>query len=92
MHEFGLDQGMASRAPKYEQLLICLRCDSSCHTWRWMGLFGRCTNSSVNCLKLGDNFVVNTKEGNKEGVDFYVVFCIHPMHVLEEDYTCHGGT
>jgi hypothetical protein len=56
------------------------------------GTVWRCTNSSVNCLKLGDNFVVNTKEGNEEGVDFYVVFCIHPMHVLEEDYTCHGGT
>ncbi len=28
----------------------------------------------------------------KEGVDFYVVLCIHPMHVLEEDYTCRKGT
>ncbi len=38
--------------------------------------------------------LVNTKEGNEEGVDFYVVLCIHPMRVLEEDYTrpCHGGT
>ncbi len=45
----------------------------------------------TNCLKLGDNFTMNAKKGNKKGVDFYVVLCTHPMHVFEEDYTCHWG-
>jgi hypothetical protein len=43
LHEFGLDQGMASKDPKYEQILICSSCHSSCHTWRWMGLVSNTT-------------------------------------------------
>jgi hypothetical protein len=38
LHEFGLDQGMASKGPKYKQLSICSKCQSNCHTWKWMGL------------------------------------------------------
>ncbi len=53
--------------------------------------FRRCADSLTNCLKLGDNVTMNAKKGNEKGVDFYVVLCTHPMHVFEEDYTCHCG-
>jgi hypothetical protein len=42
-------------------------------------------------LELGDNFVVNAKEGNEEGVEFYVMLCTQLAHILKEDYTCHWG-
>jgi hypothetical protein len=35
--------------------------------------FKRCVDSSINCLKLGDNFTMNAKKGNEKGVDVYVV-------------------
>jgi len=41
---------------------------------------------------LGDNFVVNVEEGNEEGIEFYVMLCTQPTHILKEDYTCHWGT
>jgi hypothetical protein len=37
------------------------------------------------CSELGDNFVVNALEDNDEGVDFYVVLCIQPTHILQAD-------
>ncbi len=53
--------------------------------------FRKCVDSLTNCLKLGDNSTMTAKKGNEKGVDFYVVLCTHPMHVFEEDYTCHWG-
>jgi hypothetical protein len=40
---------------------------------------------SANCLKIGDNLAA--KEGNEEDVDFYVVLCTQPIHVVKEDFT-----
>jgi hypothetical protein len=54
--------------------------------------FGGRANSLANCSKLGDNFVVNVEESNEEGIEFYVMFCTQPTHILKEDYTCHWGT
>jgi hypothetical protein len=42
-------------------------------------------------LELGDNFVVNVKEGKAEGVEIYVVLCTQLKNILKEDCTCHWG-
>jgi hypothetical protein len=31
----------------------------------------------VFCMSLGNNFVVNAKEGNEEGQDFYILYTMH---------------
>jgi hypothetical protein len=48
-----------------------------------------CANSLAICSKLGDNFVVNALEDNDEGLDFYVVLCIQPTHILQTNLKCH---
>lgn len=42
--------------------------------------FEGCIDSLVDCLELGDNFVVNVEEGNEEGVEFYVVLSTTSTH------------
>jgi hypothetical protein len=41
-------------------------------------------------LLLGNNFVVNAKEGN-EGVDFYILICPQTNFVVEKPFTCPWG-
>ena len=34
-------------------------------------------------IQVGDNFAVNAEEGNKEGVDFYLIKCTNTLEVLK---------
>jgi hypothetical protein len=43
------------------------------------------------CVSLGDNFVVNVKEGNEEGVDFYVLLCTQTNFIVEQAFKCPWG-
>jgi len=45
----------------------------------------------VGLLQIGDNFVVVAKEGNEEGVDFYILQCQQTKHVVQEPFTCAWG-
>jgi hypothetical protein len=40
---------------------------------------------------LGDNFVVNSKEGNIEGVDFYILLCTKIVFTFSKPFTCPWG-
>jgi hypothetical protein len=42
-------------------------------------------------LGIFDHFVVNSKEGNIEGVDFYLILYTHVVHIVEHDSTCQWG-
>jgi hypothetical protein len=48
---------------------------------------GECGKYLANCLEVGDNFVVNAEEGNEEDVNFYIVLCTQPTHIVAKDYT-----
>jgi hypothetical protein len=43
-------------------------------------------------LEVGNNFVVNAKEGNSEGQEFLVVCCTKPLHKLTSPLKCKWGT
>ncbi len=43
-------------------------------------------------MEVGDNFVVNVKEGNSEGQYFWLVCCTKPLHTLIHPLTCKWGT
>jgi hypothetical protein len=43
-------------------------------------------------LEVGDNFVVNVKEGNNERQDFWLMCCTKPLHTLIHPLTCKWGT
>ncbi len=43
-------------------------------------------------LEIGDNFVMNTKAINLEGVDFQVFFCTKPMHIMKKSFIDKWGT
>lgn len=45
-----------------------------------------CADYLASCLDINDNFVVNDEDENHENVDFYVVFCTQPIHVVKEDF------
>ncbi len=47
---------------------------------------GECGEYLASCLEVGDNFVVKTKEGNEEDVDFYLVLCTLPIHIVAKDF------
>jgi hypothetical protein len=34
-------------------------------------------------LEIGDNFSINIEFGNVEGVDFYLISCSKPKHVVQ---------
>lgn len=42
-------------------------------------------------FEIADNFVVNVKIGNVEGVDFYLICCSKPLHTIKEDFFCKRG-
>ncbi len=44
-------------------------------------------NALVTTLEIGDNFVMNVKIGNLEGVDFWVICCTKPMHIIRKEFT-----
>jgi hypothetical protein len=46
----------------------------------------------VCCLKMGDNFDANVKEGNNERQDFWIVCCTKPIHTLTKPLKCKWGT
>jgi hypothetical protein len=56
--------------------------------WDRLGVDG---DHLTSCLALGDNFVVNAKEDNTEGKDFYILMCTKPMYTLQSPYTCAWG-
>jgi len=41
--------------------------------------------------RLANNFVVNAKEGNSEGQEFWVVCCTKPLHRLTSPLKCKWG-
>jgi hypothetical protein len=53
--------------------------------------FGVNSDQLASCLALGDNFAMNAKEGNSEGVDFYILMCTKPMYTLFASYKCPWG-
>ncbi len=34
-------------------------------------------------LEVGDNFSIRAEERNEEGVDFYILKCLKPLHIVE---------
>ncbi len=49
-------------------------------------------NALTTTLEIGDNFGVNVEIGNLEGVDFWVVCCIKPMHTIRKEFIDEWGT
>jgi hypothetical protein len=45
----------------------------------------------VTSLEVGNNFVVNAKEGNNEGQELWVVCCSKPLHRLTNPLKCKWG-
>jgi hypothetical protein len=43
------------------------------------------------CISLRDNFTMNAKQGNEEGVDFYVLLCTKTSFMVEQAFTCANG-
>jgi hypothetical protein len=42
-------------------------------------------------LTLGDNLAINAKEGNVEGVDFYILMCTKKCTLCRNRTSVHGG-
>ncbi len=42
-------------------------------------------------ISLGNNFAMNAKEWNEEGVDFYVLLCTQISFMVEQTLTCPWG-
>ncbi len=70
-----------SNNPSY----VCFAIQSGTYEDAWDQL-GECGEYLASCLEVGDNFVVNTKEGNEEDVDFYLVLCTLPIHIVAKDF------
>jgi hypothetical protein len=41
-----------------------------------------------NLLQIGDNFAILAKEGNEEGIGFYVLQCQKAKYMVQEAFTC----
>lgn len=54
--------------------------------------FGTKGDDLASTLEVGDNFVVNAKFGNVEGVDFYVICCSKTLHTINENFKFKWGT
>jgi len=61
-----------------------------CWDGRWNYSVDR--NALTTTLEIGDNFAVNAQIGNLEGVDFWVVCCIKPMHTIRKEFIDKWGT
>jgi hypothetical protein len=59
---------------------------SSTYENEWDQL-GECGEYLANCFEVGDNFAVNAKESNEEDVNFYLVLCTQPTHIVAKDFT-----
>jgi len=70
-----------SNNPSY----VCSAIQSGTYEDGWDQV-GECGEYLASCLEVGDNFVVNTKEGNEEDVDFYLVLCTLPIHIVAKDF------
>jgi hypothetical protein len=44
-----------------------------------------------NLLQISEIFIVVIEEGNDEDVDFYILKCQKPKHVVQEMFTCSWG-
>jgi hypothetical protein len=44
-------------------------------------------NELATTLKIGDNLVVNVKEGNDEGVSFWLIMCTEPLCKVTKAFT-----
>lgn len=42
-------------------------------------------------LEIDNNFVVNVKFGNVEGVDFYLICYSKPLHIVKENFSYKWG-
>ncbi len=49
--------------------------------------FGNDGENIAATLDIGDNFVVNVKIGNEEGVNFYGIRCTKPLHQVSKQFT-----
>jgi len=43
-------------------------------------------------LEIGDNLTINIEEGNDEGVSFWLILCIKPLHKVTKAFTDNWGT
>jgi hypothetical protein len=43
-------------------------------------------------LEVDDNFTINVEEGNDEGVTFWVILCIEPLHKVKESFINNWGS
>jgi hypothetical protein len=43
-------------------------------------------------LEVGDNFIVNAKEGNDEGASFWLILCIEPLHKVKAPFIDNWGS
>jgi hypothetical protein len=49
-------------------------------------IYGHVGDELVVVLKVNDNFTFNAEEGNDEGVTFWVILCIEPLHKVKESF------
>jgi len=49
-------------------------------------------NHLATYISLRDNFTMNVKQGNENGVNFYILLCTQISFMVEWAFTCaHGG-
>jgi hypothetical protein len=53
------------------------------NNWDGEMSFGIKGDDLVATLEIVDNFFVNVKIGNAEGVNFYLIFCSKPLHTIK---------
>jgi len=54
--------------------------------------FGIEGDDLASTLEVSDNFSINAKFGNVEGMGFYVIRCNKTLHIIKEDFKCKWGT
>ena len=53
--------------------------------------YGKDGASLANLLEIGDNFALPAQSGNLEGVQFYLLKCIHLKYIVSSQFTCKWG-
>ncbi len=55
------------------------------------GEYGRVGDHLAPCILLGDNFAMNSKDGNSERVDFYILMCTKMAFTFKKPFKCPWG-
>jgi hypothetical protein len=55
------------------------------------GEYGEDGDHLASCMSLGNNFVVNAKEGNEECQDFYILLCTKNIFTINNHFKCPWG-